>query len=60
MTIICMVNAKAVRVDQSPMNKERWCILYECGHEVWVTAKRKPGIKKRICQECDKKLTRSV
>ena len=57
MTIICLVNSKAVRVDQSPMNKERWCILFECGHEEWVTSKRKPGIKKLICTACDKALS---
>lgn len=54
--VICMVNARAVRVDQSPMNKERWVILFECEHEEWITSKRRPGIKKRICIACDKAL----
>ena len=37
------------RIDRSPMNPDRWCYELECGHEVWVTAKRKP---KRLTIHC--------
>lgn len=40
---------KVVRVDQSPMNKKRWCIELECGHETWVTAARRPKRQTIIC-----------
>lgn len=40
------------RVDRSPMNPYRWCLELSCGHEVWVTAKRKPTRMKAVCPEC--------
>jgi hypothetical protein len=30
------------RVDQSPVNPRRWCLELSCGHEVWITASRRP------------------
>jgi hypothetical protein len=36
--------------DQSPMNARRWCCELSCGHEVWVTASRKP--KRVLCLTC--------
>jgi len=41
------------RVDRSPMNPLRWCIELECGHEEWVTSKRKPTAKTRRCPPCE-------
>lgn len=38
------------RKDRSPMNKKRWCLELECGHEVWVTGK--PRGKQAECEEC--------
>jgi hypothetical protein len=40
------------RVDQSPMNAKRWCLTLSCGHEVWVTANRKPARMKAECERC--------
>jgi hypothetical protein len=40
------------RIDQSPMNRERWCLELECGHEVWVSAIRKPKAKTARCERC--------
>ena len=43
-----------VRIDQSPMNPHRWCITLECGHEEWITSKKKPTTKTRRCLLCEK------
>jgi hypothetical protein len=40
------------RVDQSPMNAKRWCLTLNCGHEVWVTASRRPSRMKQECTIC--------
>ena len=32
------------RIVQSPMNPLRWCYELECGHDVWVTMKRRPQL----------------
>jgi len=40
------------RADQSPMNPKRWCLTLSCGHEVWVTANRKPQRMKEQCERC--------
>lgn len=43
---------RIIRVTQSPMNTAQWCIELECGHDVWVTAKRRPRtIKGHDCQQ---------
>lgn len=39
-------------VRQSPMNAQRWCCDLDCGHEVWITAKRRPISKKLACEKC--------
>lgn len=44
-----------IRVTQSPMNALRWCLDLSCGHEVWVTGKRKPTAKTAQCEKCEKK-----
>lgn len=43
---------RVVRVDQSPMNAQRWCLELECGHECWVTAKAKPKRQTAPCGVC--------
>lgn len=45
-------NAKVLRVDQSPMSRLQWCCLLACGHELWVTSKRKPASKTMKCSIC--------
>ncbi len=40
------------RVDQSPMNEKRWCLTLSCGHEIWVTANRKPTRVQAPCERC--------
>ena len=39
-------------VKQSPLNPLRWCLSLECGHDVWVTSKRKPARKTSACEPC--------
>lgn len=41
-----------VRVTPSPMNKRRWCLELDCGHEVWATANRKPRAAAAECSRC--------
>jgi len=45
-----------VRVDCSPMNAKRWAIELGCGHEIWVSADRKPKIATVVvCSNCASK-----
>lgn len=39
-------------VRQSPLNAMRWNLELACGHEVWVSAKRKPKRKRQECHPC--------
>lgn len=32
------------RVTQSPLNPLRWALDLECGHELWVTQKKRPAL----------------
>lgn len=41
-----------VRVDRSPMNAKRWVLTLSCGHEVWLTATKKPARKTSKCTRC--------
>ena len=41
-----------VRIDQSAMNALRWVMQLSCGHDVYVTAKRKPKKKTATCDKC--------
>jgi hypothetical protein len=41
-----------LRVDRSPMNALRWCCELECGHEVWITSKRRPSRSRMKCSKC--------
>jgi hypothetical protein len=43
---------KVERVDQSPMNAQRWVLELSCGHEEWVTSKRRPTSKTVNCSRC--------
>lgn len=43
-------------VKQSPMNALRWCCQLDCGHDEWVTAKRRPTRKTIKCSKCADKL----
>lgn len=36
-------------VKQSPLNARRWCVNLSCGHETWITSKRKPTRKHVPC-----------
>lgn len=47
-----MAKQEVVRIDRSPMNPRRWCIELRCGHEVWVTAARRPQRMVMKCMEC--------
>lgn len=39
-------------VKQSPMNGQRWCLQLDCGHDEWVTAKKRPTRKTIRCSRC--------
>lgn len=41
------------RVDRSPLNAMRWCMELECGHEEWVTSKRRPTARTMRCRPCE-------
>ncbi len=43
---------KVVSVAQSPMNKLRWVLRLECGHEAWITLKSRPTRDLHGCLEC--------
>ncbi len=45
-------HAKVEVVKQSPMNAIRWLLLLDCGHEEWVTAKRRPTRRTIRCSKC--------
>lgn len=39
-------------VKQSPLNSKQWCYQLDCGHDQWVTAKRRPTRQRLYCQAC--------
>jgi hypothetical protein len=43
---------KVIDVSQSPMNALRWLVKLECGHEAWLTRKKKPAQAKYTCLTC--------
>ncbi len=43
---------RVLRVTQSPMNKRRWILDLECGHELWVTSLRRPKAQTAKCERC--------
>ena len=40
---------KVLRITQSPMNRLRWLITLECGHEKWITRRKRPTITRVTC-----------
>lgn len=46
--------SKVTRVERSPMNKERWVVSLECGHEEWVSASRRPTRRRMKCTRCER------
>lgn len=55
MSMVRVVLCKVVRVSQSPMNAQRWALDLACGHEEWVTRKRKPTMSMLPCSKCKEK-----
>jgi hypothetical protein len=41
------------RITQSPLNKLRWCLELECGHDVWITKGYRPLMHSANCIKCD-------
>jgi len=48
--------SRILAVKQSPMNALRWCLQLDCGHDQWVTAKRRPTRVSIKCDRCAEKL----
>jgi len=46
------VKRNVLQVKQSPLNPLRWMLVLECGHDTWVTAKRRPQRKTSHCAAC--------
>jgi len=46
------VSVPVVSAKQSPLRPTRWCCTLQCGHDVWVTSKRKPRVKLLACERC--------
>jgi len=44
---------KIIRITRSPLNPQRWCADLECGHEEWLTAKKKPTRQTIRCSRCN-------
>ena len=42
-------------VKQSPLNPHRWCCQLDCGHDQWVTARRRPTRRTLVCSRCREK-----
>lgn len=43
---------RVVSVKQSPLNPLRWCLQLDCGHDVWITSKKKPLRVANPCERC--------
>lgn len=41
-----------IRADRSPLNRQRWLLQLECGHEEWITSKSRPQRQTMTCQTC--------
>ena len=46
------VRVKVLSAKISPLNPRQWSLSLACGHEKWVTAKRKPAAKTAYCAKC--------
>jgi hypothetical protein len=42
-----------MKITQAPLNKSRWYIQLECGHEVLITRRSLPTAKEYICKWCE-------
>jgi hypothetical protein len=47
------VKRRVVQIKQSPLNEQRWLMVLECNHELWVTRVRRPEAKQADCTECE-------
>lgn len=45
---------RVIRIDQSPMNAQRWNLTLACNHEVWITSKSRPRRVTVNCTTCDR------
>ena len=54
------MKSRVESVKQSPLNERRWCLQLDCGHDTWVTAKRRPTAKTARCPKCDAKAFAAV
>jgi hypothetical protein len=52
------LSVPVVSAKQSPLNPTRWCCALQCGHDAWVTSKRKPKAKLLDCQQCKESMVR--
>ena len=43
---------RIIDITRSPMNPKRWMLTLECGHEVWITASRRPERRSMRCARC--------
>lgn len=50
--IAALTKRTVTGVRQSPMNAMRWSVDLSCGHDVWVTAKKRPKAKAMTCPKC--------
>jgi hypothetical protein len=41
------------RVTRSPLNPQQWSLDLDCGHEVWVTSRRRPRRLTELCERCE-------
>src|SRR5882672_1893650 len=41
-----------LKITQSPLNPRRWSLDLNCGHDIWVTARRKPTRQFAPCPKC--------
>ena len=39
-------------IKQSPLNAMRWCCQLDCGHDQWITARRRPTRQHLVCYTC--------
>lgn len=51
------VAVKSAKV--SPLNPKQWNVSLECGHDIWVTTKRKPRMKSAYCIKCSEALDKA-
>jgi hypothetical protein len=40
-------------VKPSPLNHLQWNVSLDCGHDVWITRRSRPSLKKLRCEKCE-------